>query len=102
MAEGPLRHHNSEPPEVVLVTGASGFVASRVISDLLQVGRAAEDRPVYHVRAAVRGDVHSPRYDILRRLGEQSCALPGLGRVDDHNRLELVSLDLGADTGWDQ
>ncbi|XP_065198631.1 uncharacterized protein LOC135830170 [Sycon ciliatum] len=102
MAERIGQRHKNETPEVVLVTGASGYVASRIISDLLRVRVGDEQRPAYRVRASVRGDVRSPRYDVVRRIAESSVS-QGLSRRDgeEESLLELVTLDLCADEGWD-
>ncbi|MEC3913475.1 SDR family oxidoreductase [Nocardia sp. CDC160] len=60
--------------DLVLVTGASGFVAGHVIQELLGRG--------YRVRGTVRS---------VKRAAEVTKVLPGV---------ELVEADLGSDTGW--
>ena len=78
----------------VLVTGASGFIASRVIFDLL-LARTADNRAAYRVRGTVRGPEQSPQYDELRQLAQRATG-------SSNARFELVRLDLLQDTGWDR
>ncbi|MGW2660976.1 SDR family oxidoreductase [Nocardia tengchongensis] len=61
--------------DLVLVTGASGYVAGHVIQELLGQG--------YRVRGTVRS---------AARAADVAALLPGV---------ELVEADLGADAGWD-
>ena len=63
-------------PDLVLVTGATGFIAGHCIADLLAHG--------YAVRGTVR-DLRTAKADHLRRLG---------------GSLELVEATLDADDGW--
>jgi len=70
------------PTERVLVTGGSGFVASRCILQLL-AGR-------YRVRATVR---HADRIGVVRAMLTQ-------GGVDPGDRLSFVIADLEQDAGW--
>lgn len=93
----------------VLVTGASGFIASRLIYDLLQTcGGGEKQAPKqYHVRGTVRGDPRSPRYDQLRQLaqravGNEYVSAANSNPVNVAERFELVSLDLNEDEGWDR
>ncbi|MFE5290246.1 SDR family oxidoreductase [Nocardia sp. NPDC056611] len=60
--------------DLVLVTGASGYVAGHVIQELLDQG--------YRVRGTVRS---------AARAADVAALLPGI---------ELVEADLGADAGW--
>ncbi len=67
----------------VLVTGATGFVASHLILALLNEG--------YAVRGTIRS--LAKRDDLLKSLSEYA------GRNID---IELVEADLGSDAGWDE
>ena len=70
--------------EMVLVTGASGYIAGHIIKQLLQKG--------YNVRGTVRSLKNAPtKYKHLYDLqtDEQS------------NKLELVEADLTSDDKWD-
>jgi dihydroflavonol-4-reductase len=67
----------------VLVTGATGFIASRVVLDLLEAG--------YQVRGTVR---NIDRGAVLR-----DWLAPITGKLDN---LSLVEADLMSDAGWDQ
>jgi dihydroflavonol-4-reductase len=69
-------------PEVVLVTGGTGFIASRAIVESIKRG--------YSVRTTVR----SP--DRERRVRAQISA-----EVDVANRLSFFTADLTNDIGWD-
>ena len=64
---------------LVLVTGATGFVAGHCVADLLNHG--------YTVRATVRDPAGRDRYAHLTRL-------------DGADRLEFVAADLTSDDGW--
>lgn len=66
---------------LVLVTGATGFIAGHCIRDLLEHG--------YRVRGTVRSLARPERSAHLRALAE---------RLD--SSLELVEADLGSDDGW--
>jgi dihydroflavonol-4-reductase len=70
--------------ELVLVTGGSGFIASHCILQLLQSG--------YRVRTTLRS---------LRRESEVRAMLKQ-GGAEPGDRLDFVSADLSADTGWDE
>ena len=63
----------------VLVTGASGFIAKHIVSDLLAAG--------HQVRASVRSD---------KRQAEIETIFPSA----DPAQLEFVRLDLTSDDGW--
>jgi nucleoside-diphosphate-sugar epimerase len=69
--------------DVVLVTGASGYIAGHCIRDLLEHG--------YRVRGTVRSLADPAKVAHLRAMAE---TLPGT--------LEFVEADLEADDGWDQ
>ena len=66
---------------LVLVTGASGYIAGHCIRDLMEHG--------YRVRGTVRSLADTRKTDHLRRMAER------LG-----GSLELVEADLNADRGW--
>ena len=66
----------------VLVTGASGYIASRVTLDLLEAG--------YRVRGTVRSQASG------EELSETLAP-----HTDKLDRLELVEADLTGDEGWD-
>ncbi len=68
--------------QTVLVTGASGFLASHILLQLLDTG--------YTVRGSVRG---AAKGDHIRKVLE--------GHGADTTRLEFVELDLMQDDGWD-
>lgn len=75
--------HDLRPsPGTVVVTGANGYLGTRIVRDVLDAG--------YHVRATVR---ESRRGDELRRdlarAGQESL-----------NRLDIVHTQLDADAGW--
>ena len=73
---------SSEKP-LVLVTGASGFIAGQCVRELLEHG--------YRVRGTVRSLADEKKIGHLRELG----------RV--HNcEIELVEADLSHDAGWSQ
>lgn len=65
----------------VLVTGASGYLASHVVQQLLQDG--------YQVRGTVRSLTNPLKVDPLKKLGEEA-----------ENRLELVEADLTNEECW--
>lgn len=65
---------------LVLVTGASGFIATHVIKQLVEKG--------YRVRGTVRSLKNEKKVAPLRELAD--------------NRLELVEADLTKDEGWQQ
>ena len=71
---------------LILLTGASGFIAKHIASQLLEAG--------YHVRASVRS---------LSRSQEVIDAVrPTLGDSSNlDSRLSFVALDLANDQGWD-
>ncbi|WKY16150.1 hypothetical protein Q1695_001104 [Nippostrongylus brasiliensis] len=66
--------------EVVLVTGATGYVALHCVQQLLHSG--------YHVRGTVRSKTNEKKVGPLRRLAGES------------NRLELVEADLTVADDW--
>ncbi|PIK56104.1 putative NADPH-dependent methylglyoxal reductase GRP2 [Apostichopus japonicus] len=68
-------------PQGVLVTGASGYLASHVVQQLLQDG--------YQVRGTVRSLTNPLKVDPLKKLGEEA-----------ENRLELVEADLTNEECW--
>ena len=69
---------------LVLLTGASGFIAKQIAERLLNAG--------WRVRATVRG---------ANRRDELRAALAADGGADDLDaRLEFVELDLTKDDGW--
>ncbi len=67
--------------ELVLVSGASGYIAGFIIKQLLEKG--------YHVRGTVRGLPNDKKYDYLRALAPSKDAL------------ELVQADLTSPKNWD-
>ncbi|HYB99878.1 MAG TPA: aldehyde reductase [Candidatus Limnocylindrales bacterium] len=72
----------AESPEpLVLVTGATGYIAGHCIRELMEHG--------YRVRGTVRRLSDTAKHEHLRRLAAQ------LG-----GSLELVEADLSADRGW--
>ncbi len=70
-----------EGPPIVLVTGASGFLASHIVQQLLQQGR-------YRVRGTVR---NKDREDKVKPLKELPTA---------NHPLELVAADLNKEDTW--
>lgn len=72
-------------PDLVLVTGASGFIGSHCILQLLEAGHSVRGT----LRTMSRGE--SIRAGMAKHLGE-----------DPGDRLSFVKTDLGADTGWDE
>ncbi len=68
--------------QTILVTGASGFLASHILLQLLNAD--------YTVRGSVRG---AAKGDHIRKVLE--------GHGADTTRLEFVELDLMQDDGWD-
>lgn len=66
---------------LVLVTGATGFIAGHCINELLDNG--------YRVRGTVRDPAKTDRTAHLRTMAERTGG-----------SLELVAADLGADQGW--
>jgi dihydroflavonol-4-reductase len=71
----------NETGALVLVTGASGYIAGHCVRELLEHG--------YRVRGTVRSLADSRKTEHLRRM---ATALGG--------SLELVEADLSADRGW--
>jgi len=71
----------SEPRPLVLVTGASGYIAGHCIRELLEHG--------YRVRGTVRSLADAKKTEHLRQM---ATALGG--------SLELVEADLTSDRGW--
>lgn len=72
--------------ELVLVTGASGFIALHVIHKLLEKG--------YKVRATVRS---------LKRADDVRSAIQDAGIADAKvNEIEFVQVDLLGESGWDE
>lgn len=69
-------------PQTILVTGASGFLASHILLQLLDTG--------YTVRGSVR---NAAKGDHIRKVLE--------GHGADTTRLEFIELDLMQDDGWD-
>lgn len=69
-------------PELVLVTGGSGFIGAHCILALLNAG--------YRVRTTVRS---------LKREGDVRAMLK-VGGVDAGDRLSFVDADLNSDGGW--
>jgi len=67
--------------KLVLVTGASGFIAGHCIRELLEHG--------YRVRGTVRKLADAEKVEHLRRLAEGQGA-----------SIEFVEADLSADNGW--
>jgi len=74
---------NSNQNIIVLVTGATGFIASRVVLDLLEAG--------YKVRGTVR--------NLERGAVLKDWLAPYTHNLD---QLTLVEVDLLSDQGWDQ
>ncbi len=74
---------SSNQPALVLVTGASGFIAGHCVAALLADG--------YRVRGTVRSLANRAK---VRHLD-------AVGRAHD-DRLELVEADLTSDAGWDR
>lgn len=68
---------------MVLVTGASGYVACHVVKQLQEAG--------YRVRGTVRSLKNAERVALLRNLA------PGA-----KHPLELVEANLDSDEGWDK
>jgi len=68
--------------DLVLVTGASGFIAKHCIAELLKKG--------YRVRGTVRRPAAAP--EVVAAVSKV---------VDPAGRLEFATLDLTADAGWD-
>ena len=83
MATPPL---GVEPPALVLVTGATGFIASHIVKQLLDAG--------YRVRASVRNVKDRKKYEYLYQLS------PGADEAS--GRLEMVALELTDPSGWDE
>jgi nucleoside-diphosphate-sugar epimerase len=73
----------STQEQLVLVTGANGFVGSHCVLELLRQG--------YRVRAAVRG--------LDRRKRLEALLAPHLSSTES---LSFAMADLGGDEGWDQ
>ena len=72
--------------KTVFVTGGTGFIAGHILRELLDAG--------YTVRASLRDSARGPelRAALARYLRDAGAA----------DRLDLVALDLEADTGWDE
>ena len=75
--------NNANSDVNVLVTGASGYIASRVVLDLLDAG--------YRVRGTIRSSEAGT--GLLQALAPHT---------DQLDRLELFQTDLTADAGWDE
>ena len=72
-------------PVMVLVTGASGFIAKHIVRQLLDAG--------FRVRGSVRSAARGPEISEAVR--------PNLADPSDlDNRLTFVELDLERDDGW--
>ena len=75
------------PPQQVLVTGASGFIAKHIVRELLDAG--------YRVRGSVRS--------AARGQEVSEAVRPDLADPNDlESRLSFVELDLERDEGWDE
>merc|ERR1719203_1439408 len=73
-----------EKEDIVLVTGASGYIAGHIIKQLLENG--------YNVRGTVRSlKNHETKYKHLYDLQNEKQS----------NKLELVEADLCSDDKWD-
>ena len=70
--------------EKVLVTGATGYIASHVIKELLEKN--------YSVRGTVR-DLENPKCDDLKK--DNIFGLPG-------HKIELVEANLDSSKGWEE
>ena len=79
----------------VLVTGASGYIASHVVHQLLSAKDPTTGQPLYIVRGTVRDASNEQKCAPLREM----AAKIGDGAED---RLELVSADLMKDDGWEK
>ena len=68
-----------EEPEdgvpIVLVTGASGFIATHLIKQLLEQGR-------YHVRGSVRSKKREEKVDIKSSLSSESVGFRSVESID--------------------
>ena len=69
-------------PSIVLLTGASGYIAKHIALQLLQAG--------YHVRGTVR--------DLARGAEIRAALAPHVADLDA--RLDFVQVDLTRDDGW--
>ncbi|KAF2361675.1 NAD-dependent epimerase/dehydratase [Trinorchestia longiramus] len=74
---------SDQSDQLVLVTGASGYVAGHVVKQLQQAG--------YRVRGTVRSLKNTARVDPLYKLASSP-----------KHALELVEADLEKDDGWDE
>ena len=70
-------------PSAILVTGASGYIGSHVVQQLLAEGR--------RVRGTVRSLQNREKVEALRALVPNS-----------RHPLELVEAELNEDEGWDR
>lgn len=79
-----VKPHNTDSykDKTVLVTGATGYLASWVIHDLLNLG--------FNVRGTVRSLANQERYEALFKL------------PNAENNLTLVEANLLEDSGWDE
>lgn len=82
--------------DLVLITGVSGYIASHVLTQLLQEKDAESGRPKYKVRGTVRDASNEKKCAPIRQLVKD---IVGDGAED---RLELVSTDLAKDDGWER
>ncbi|XP_065196317.1 uncharacterized protein LOC135827817 [Sycon ciliatum] len=78
--------------EKVLVTGASGYIASHIVHQLLSA-RNEDGSPRYEVRGTVRISSLEKKTPLLMEMA---------GKIDDGAaaRLEVVGADLHSDEGW--
>jgi nucleoside-diphosphate-sugar epimerase len=67
--------------DLILVTGASGFIACHIVKQLLEKG--------YRVRGTVRSTKDEKKVSPLRKLA-----------INPRHQLELVEADLDREDGW--